>query len=107
MASCKTCHGRPLVDRIGSVSTGMMSTVSLELTSFINPDLTWKTVSKGNRRGMRRTRKPGTKSLTMGMGLAEKNTRTVEDVTVSESEKVKSHSFVLIKLPSFVLNCFN
>ncbi|XWS50472.1 hypothetical protein CRYUN_Cryun12cG0090300 [Craigia yunnanensis] len=88
MASCKTCNGRPLVDGIGSVSTGMMSTVSLELTSFINPDLTWKTVSKGNRSGTRRTRKPSTKSLTMGMWLAEKNARTVEDVTVSESEKL-------------------
>ncbi|XWS37870.1 hypothetical protein CRYUN_Cryun19dG0082600 [Craigia yunnanensis] len=65
-----------------------MSTVGLELTSFINPDLTWKTVSKGNRSGARRTRKPGSKSLTMGMGLSEKNARTVEDVTVSESEKL-------------------
>ncbi|XP_022764493.1 uncharacterized protein LOC111309748 [Durio zibethinus] len=64
-----------------------MSTVGLELTSFINPDLTWKTVTKGNRSGTRRTRKPGTKSL-VGMGLAEKNGRTVEDVTVSESEKL-------------------
>ena len=75
-----------------------MSTVGLELTSFINPDLTWKTVSKGNRSGKRRTRKPGAKSLTMGMGLADKNARTVEDVTVSESEKVKSRSTCKITL---------
>lgn len=73
----------------------MMSTVGLELTSFINPDLTWKTVSKGNRSGTRRTRIPGTKSFAKGMGLAEKNSRTVKDVTVSESEKVQSHSFCL------------
>ncbi|XWS61215.1 hypothetical protein CRYUN_Cryun07bG0106500 [Craigia yunnanensis] len=70
----------------------MMSTIGLELTSFINPDLTWKTVSKGNRSGTRRTRKPGAESLTMGMGLgmglADKNARTAEDVTVSESEKL-------------------
>ncbi|XP_022724205.1 uncharacterized protein LOC111280924 [Durio zibethinus] len=66
----------------------MMSTVGLELTSFINPDLTWKTVSKGNRSGTRRTRKPGAKSLTMGMGLADENAGTVEEVTVSESEKL-------------------
>ncbi|XP_021298728.1 uncharacterized protein LOC110427502 [Herrania umbratica] len=66
----------------------MMSTVGLELTSFINPDLTWKTVSKGNRSGTRRTRKLGAKNLTMGMGLADKNARTAEDVTVSESEKL-------------------
>ncbi|XVE58484.1 hypothetical protein DITRI_Ditri04bG0173300 [Diplodiscus trichospermus] len=66
----------------------MMSTVGLELTSFINPDLTWKTVSKGNRSGTRRTRKPVVKSQTVGMGLADKNARTAEDVTVSESEKL-------------------
>ncbi|XVE64263.1 hypothetical protein DITRI_Ditri07aG0087000 [Diplodiscus trichospermus] len=66
----------------------MMSTVGLELRSFINPNLTWKTVSKGNRSGTRRSRKPGTKSLARGTGLAEKNARTVEDVAVSESEKL-------------------
>ncbi|XP_022738864.1 uncharacterized protein LOC111291412 [Durio zibethinus] len=87
-ASCKTCSGRPLVDGIGSVSSGMMSTVGLELTNFINPNLTWKTVSKGNRSGTRRTRKPGVKSLTIGMGLLDKNGKMSEDVTVSESEKL-------------------
>ncbi|OMO83991.1 hypothetical protein CCACVL1_11062, partial [Corchorus capsularis] len=87
-ASCKTCRGRPLVDGIGSVPASMMSTVGLELTNFINPDLTWKKVSKGNRSGTRRTRKAGAKNLTIGMGLADKNTRKVEDGTVSESEKL-------------------
>ncbi|KAK8515161.1 hypothetical protein V6N12_001319 [Hibiscus sabdariffa] len=85
-ASCKICCGRPLVDRIRSVSSDMMSTVGLELTSFMNPDLTWKTVSKRNRSVMRRTRRPVAKRLTLGMGLADKN-GTLEDVTVSESEK--------------------
>ncbi|XVF09922.1 hypothetical protein REPUB_Repub07fG0139100 [Reevesia pubescens] len=86
--SSKTCRFRPLADEIGSVSAGMMRSVGLELTSFINTDLTWKTVSKGNRSVMRRTRKPGAKSLTTGMELADKNARTAEDVTVSESEKL-------------------
>ncbi|GMI87261.1 hypothetical protein HRI_002395400 [Hibiscus trionum] len=66
----------------------MMSTVGLELTTFMNPDLTWKTVSKRNRSVMRRTRRPIAKSLTLGMGLTDKNARTLEDDTVSESEKV-------------------
>lgn len=106
-ASCKICCGRPLVDGIGSVSSGMMSTVGLELTSFIDPDWTWKTVSKRNRSATRRSRKLVANSLTLGKRLADKNARTLEDVTVSESEKVKLHSFVLVKLPSVVLTCFN
>ncbi|KAK8495327.1 hypothetical protein V6N12_037122 [Hibiscus sabdariffa] len=87
-ASCKICCGRPLVDGIGSVSSGMISTVDLELRSFINPDLTWKSVSKRNRSGTRRTRKPFAKIMTMGLGLANKNGRKLENVTVSESEKL-------------------
>ncbi|KAK8671917.1 hypothetical protein V6N13_038499 [Hibiscus sabdariffa] len=86
--SCKICCGRPLVDGIGSVSSGMISTVDLEVRSFINPDLTWKAVSKRNRSGTRRTRKPVAKIMTMGLGLANKNGRKLEDVTVSESEKL-------------------
>ncbi|KAL1150679.1 hypothetical protein V6Z11_A10G280300 [Gossypium hirsutum] len=66
----------------------MMSTVGLELTSFIDPDWTWKTVSKRNRSATRRSRKLVADSLTFGKGLADKNARTLEDVTVSESEKV-------------------
>ncbi|MBA0750143.1 hypothetical protein Gogos_004000, partial [Gossypium gossypioides] len=87
-ASCQICCGRPLVDGIGSVSSGMMSTVGLELTSFIDPDWTWKTVSKRNRSTTRRSRKLVADSLTFGKGLADKNARTLEDVSVSESEKV-------------------
>ncbi|GMI80869.1 hypothetical protein HRI_001756200 [Hibiscus trionum] len=87
-ASCKICCGQPLVDGIGSVSSGVMSTVGLELRSFINSDLTWKAVSKRNRSGTRRTRKPVAESMTMGLGLANKNGRKLEDVMVSESEKL-------------------
>ncbi|GAV76296.1 hypothetical protein CFOL_v3_19771 [Cephalotus follicularis] len=85
-ASCKTCHGMPLVNGIGSISTSMMSAVGLELTNFINPDLTWKTVSKGSRSTMRRPRKPVSRNLCVGVELADKNGERVENY-VSESEK--------------------
>ncbi|XP_039067556.1 uncharacterized protein LOC120213512 isoform X2 [Hibiscus syriacus] len=66
----------------------MMSTVGLDFRSPMDPDLTWKIVSKRNRSVMRRTRRPVAKILMLGMVLADKNARTVEHVTVSESEKV-------------------
>ncbi|GLU21133.1 hypothetical protein SLE2022_372940 [Rubroshorea leprosula] len=59
----------------------MTSTVGLEL------DLTWKTVSKGNRSGTRRTRKSVAKNLTGAGQVSDGNSRPAEDVTVSESEK--------------------
>ncbi|XP_038992051.1 uncharacterized protein LOC120115398 isoform X2 [Hibiscus syriacus] len=65
-----------------------MSTVGLDLTSPMDPDLTWKIVSKRKRSMMRRTRRPVAKILMLGMVLADKNARTVERVMVSESEKV-------------------
>ncbi|KAK4838161.1 hypothetical protein QYF36_011551 [Acer negundo] len=86
-AACKTCRGRPLVDGIRPSSagmTGMTSTVGLELTNFLNPDLTWKKVSKG----YRRNRKPVAKFLTAGVELADKSPRRAEDTTVSDSEKL-------------------
>ncbi|KAK2653968.1 hypothetical protein Ddye_013824 [Dipteronia dyeriana] len=64
--------------------TGMTSTVGLELTNFLNPDLTWKKVSKG----YRRNRKPVAKFLTAGLELADKSPRRAEDATVSDSEKL-------------------
>ncbi|XP_039061897.1 uncharacterized protein LOC120206258 [Hibiscus syriacus] len=66
----------------------MMSTVGLDLTSPMDPDLTWKILSKRKRSVMRRTRRPVAKILMPGMVLADKNARTVEHFTVSESEKV-------------------
>lgn len=87
-AACKTCRGRPLVDGIRPLSAGMTSTVGLELTNFLNPDLTWKKVSKGNRSATRRNRKPGTKFLTAGVELAGKSVQRSEETTVSDSEKV-------------------
>ncbi|KAH9677635.1 Dentin sialophosphoprotein-like protein [Citrus sinensis] len=88
-ATCKTCCVEPLVDGIGSVPKRMMSTAGLELTNFINPDLTWKKVAKGNRSATRRTRKPGGRNLIMGAEVTENNVcKRAEDTTVSESEKL-------------------
>ncbi|GFY83319.1 hypothetical protein Acr_03g0000930 [Actinidia rufa] len=83
--TCKTC-GRPLVDGIGRPSATMLSTVSQDLTNFINSGLTWKTVKKGVRSTSRRSRKPA-KSLTVGVQLDDKSTKR-EDLSVSESEKL-------------------
>ncbi|XP_031275096.1 uncharacterized protein LOC116133545 [Pistacia vera] len=66
----------------------MMSTVGLELTNFLNPDLTWKTVAKGNRSATRRTRKPFVRNFTAGVELADKSPKRAENGTVSESEKL-------------------
>lgn len=83
-ASCKTCGGRPPVDGIGSMSASMISAKGLELTNFINPDLTWKTVSKGYRSSTRRSRKPIDRSPKSDADLQDKG----EDTIVSESEKL-------------------
>ncbi|KAF8379557.1 hypothetical protein HHK36_028997 [Tetracentron sinense] len=87
-ASCKTCGGKQLVDRRGSLSGSMLSTVGLELTSLINPDLTWKTVSKGNRSASRRARKPVIRSLKESRELVDKGPERVDEMPVSESEKL-------------------
>lgn len=88
-ATCKTCSVEPLVDGIGSIPKRMISTAGLELTNFINPDLTWKTVAKGNRSATRRTRKPGGRFLNMGADITDNNVcKRAEDTAVSESEKV-------------------
>lgn len=90
-ASCKTCGGRPPVDGIGSMSASMISAKGLELTNFINPDLTWKTVSKGYRSSTRRSRKPIDRSPKSDADLQDKG----EDTIVSESEKVDITVFPL------------
>ena len=87
-ASCKTCGGISLVNGIGSPSTSMMGTVGLELTNFINPELTWKTVAKGNRSASRRSRKPKSKNSKMSADQADKGPRNTDNSSVSESEKV-------------------
>ncbi|XP_042475992.1 uncharacterized protein LOC122057791 [Macadamia integrifolia] len=87
-ASCKTCGGKPLVDWGGSLSGSMVSTGGLELTSVINPDLTWKTVSKGNRSASRRARRPISRNCQRSGTLIDKDPEKVEDMPVSESEKL-------------------
>lgn len=66
----------------------MMGTVGLELTNFINPELTWKTVAKGNRSASRRSRKPASRNSKMGAGQADRSPKKTENGSVSESEKL-------------------
>ncbi|KAH8511491.1 hypothetical protein H0E87_008889 [Populus deltoides] len=63
----------------------MMSAVGLELTNFINPDLTWKTVTKGYRSASRR--KPVVRSFTVETKLSDESARNADDMTVSDTEK--------------------
>lgn len=87
-ASCGTCGGRPLVDGIEPEPASMLSTVDLELTNFINSDLTWKKVKKGCRSTNRRSRKSITPSLNVGVELGNMSRKRDHDSSVSESEKV-------------------
>ncbi|CAK9185063.1 unnamed protein product [Ilex paraguariensis] len=81
---CKTCGGRPFVHRRGPVSASMLSTVGLELKNFIDPDLSWKTLTKG-----RRSRKPAAgRSFNVGAKLGNKSAKRVWGSSVSESEKL-------------------
>ncbi|PSS33043.1 Translation initiation factor IF-2 like [Actinidia chinensis var. chinensis] len=76
----------PLVDSMGPPSASMLNTVNLELSKFIIPELTWKTVTKGFRSAPRRSRKPA-KSMNMGVQEDGKSTNRGES-SVSESEKL-------------------
>lgn len=87
-ASCGTCGGRPLVDGIEPEPASMLSTVDLELTNFINSDLTWKKVKKGCRSTNRRSRKLITSSLNVGVELGNMSRKRDQDSSVSESEKL-------------------
>ncbi|KAF8380186.1 hypothetical protein HHK36_027668 [Tetracentron sinense] len=84
----KTCGGKPVIDGRGPLSDSMQSTVGLGLTSLVNSDLTWKTGSKGNRRASRRARKRVTRSFIGSGELIDKDPKRVEDMPVSESEKL-------------------
>ncbi|KAI3968929.1 hypothetical protein MKX01_034073 [Papaver californicum] len=93
VASCKTCGGKPVVDGgKGSLSGSMLSSGGLELTTVFNPDLSWKTVSKGSRSAARRPRKPfvrsveGSSKLVPGSGKGDSKRQV--DMPVSESEKL-------------------
>lgn len=66
----------------------MSNGVELDLTHFINSNLTWKTVKKGRRSGTRRPRKLTEGSLKVGVILGNKISKNVRDSSVSESEKL-------------------
>ncbi|XP_058086870.1 uncharacterized protein LOC131233972 [Magnolia sinica] len=94
--SCKNCGGKPLVDGRGGLPGSMLSTVGIELTRVIDPELNWKTVSKSNKRGARRARASLTASnkkkhvagsLKRSEDPIDKDLKGVEDMPVSESEK--------------------
>lgn len=65
----------------------MLSAVSLELTSLINSDLTWKKIAKGKRSTSRRARKLVARSSRASAELINRKSKRV-DMPVSESEKV-------------------
>lgn len=84
-AACKGA-GRAVVDGIEPESASMLSTVNQELSSFINPELTWKKVNKGCRSTTRRSRNSLNQILNVGTELSNKNCNRDQDS--SESEKV-------------------
>ncbi|KAF6172774.1 hypothetical protein GIB67_000386 [Kingdonia uniflora] len=88
VASCKVCGGKPLADGSGLLSGSMLSTVGLEHRNIINPNLTWKTVTKGNRTSSRRPRKCTANILNHGDDLIDKNQKMDDNMSVSESEKL-------------------
>lgn len=102
-ASCKSCGGGPSVDGIGSVgSASMMSAVGLELTNFINPELTWKKVAKGFRSALRR--KPVVRSFAIGTKLSDEGVKNADDMTASDTEKVDIKLLCLSLLYFIVLD---
>ncbi|KAL3521555.1 hypothetical protein ACH5RR_019704 [Cinchona calisaya] len=80
-ASCKNCGGRSLVDGIGPISRSMLGTVGLEVTKSINPELSWKTVTKGKRS---RKSVPRTNGR---VALGCKSPKRVGDFSGSDSDK--------------------
>ncbi|KAL8126151.1 hypothetical protein AgCh_013440 [Apium graveolens] len=83
-AAARKGAGRKVVDDIEPESASMLSTVNLELSSFINPELTWKTVKKGCRSTTRRSRNSLNKNLNVGTELSNKNCNRDQDSPESE-----------------------
>ncbi|KAK6947811.1 hypothetical protein RJ641_001284, partial [Dillenia turbinata] len=77
-AFCKSCGGKPFVNGQGSSPQSMLSTVGLELSSLINSDLTWKSISKGNRSATRRARKSVAKSSEVKSELVQDNLESLD-----------------------------
>ncbi|KAI8564865.1 hypothetical protein RHMOL_Rhmol03G0215900 [Rhododendron molle] len=83
--TCKTC-GRPSIEGIGHSFVNKLGTSNLELTDYMNPQLTWKTVKKGFRSSSRRSRKPA-RTLNVGVQQVDKSSKR-EKPSVAESEKL-------------------
>ncbi|XP_008783436.2 uncharacterized protein LOC103702681 [Phoenix dactylifera] len=125
--TCKSCGGKLTVDRQGSLSGNMLSTVGLELSRVIDPHLNWKTASKGRQRAVRRARtsfpggnkkKSTNKRSKDSEDAADKELKREGDISVSESEKlgvsilgrhfsdalesvpIKKRRFLLVRSPS-------
>ncbi|KAL5989039.1 hypothetical protein ACLOJK_027141 [Asimina triloba] len=107
LVTCKNCGGKHIVNGREALSGSMLSTVGIELTRVIDPDLTWKTVSKSNKRGARRARaslSAGNKKKHVAGGLKQtegpiaKDLNGLEDMPVSESEKVLVTIFAIEQL---------
>ncbi|PHT53266.1 hypothetical protein CQW23_07728 [Capsicum baccatum] len=81
--ACKTCGGSFLVDGIRSISGNMLSTVSLEVAKSINPELSWKAVTKG-----RRSRKTVARRVNGGMKVINRSPKRVGDFSGSDSDKI-------------------
>lgn len=84
-AACKGA-GKAVVDGIQPESGSMLSTVNLELSRFINPELTWTKVKKGCRSTTRRSRNSLNQNLNVGNKLGNKNCNRDQDS--SETEKL-------------------
>ncbi|XP_060203705.1 uncharacterized protein LOC132631959 isoform X1 [Lycium barbarum] len=68
---CKTCGG-----------SNMLSTVGLEVAKSINPELSWKAVTKG-----RRSRKAVARRLNEGVKVVNRSPKRVGDFSGSDSDK--------------------
>ncbi|XP_047325401.1 uncharacterized protein LOC124929156 [Impatiens glandulifera] len=81
---CKACD-KVNVDGIETQTTNMLGTVGTEL-SFVNPELTWKTATKGSRTTTRRSRR-GVGSWANNSVLLDARSPQRDEFSVSESEK--------------------
>ncbi|KAL3837679.1 hypothetical protein ACJIZ3_022270 [Penstemon smallii] len=81
--SCKICGGRFIADGIDPVSAKMPPTVGLEVMNSINPELNWKTVTKGKRSRNSIARK----SLNSDAKVGNSSPKSVGEFSGSDSDK--------------------
>ncbi|KAH7653471.1 hypothetical protein IHE45_19G081900 [Dioscorea alata] len=94
---CKGCGGKLLVERQGAISESMLSTVGMQLSRVIDPNLNWKVCPKGRQRALRRARtcfnvinhcKISAKSSKGVDELTHNDRPKIGHLPVSESEKL-------------------